>query len=61
MQGVAMGFARSAGRRSWIGEMRRVLLALLTVLDRTSGRGTAPLPSANCRPSGSNIRRSEPV
>ena len=34
MQGLAMGLARSAGRRSWIGEMRRVLLALLTVLDR---------------------------
>jgi hypothetical protein len=34
MQGVAMRFARSAARRSWIGEMRRVLLALLTVLDR---------------------------
>jgi hypothetical protein len=34
MQGVAMGFARSAGRRSWIGEMRRVLLVLLAALDR---------------------------
>jgi hypothetical protein len=34
MQGVAMGFARSAARRSWIGEMRRVLLALFAALDR---------------------------
>jgi hypothetical protein len=34
MQGVAMGFARSAGWRSWIGEMRRVLLALFAALDR---------------------------
>ena len=34
MSVIAMRFARSAGRRSWIGEMRRVLPALLTVLDR---------------------------
>ena len=34
MRGVSMGFARSAGRRSWMAGMRRVLLALLTVLDR---------------------------
>ena len=34
MQGVAMEFARSAGWRSWIGEMRRVLLALFAALDR---------------------------
>ena len=34
MQGVTMGFARSAARRSWIGERRRALLALLAALDR---------------------------
>ena len=44
MQGVAMGFARSAGRRSWIGEMRRVLLALLTVLDRVVRPRDGALP-----------------
>ena len=34
MQRIATGFARSAARPSWVGDMRRALRILLDALDR---------------------------